>query len=414
MVTPELISYINNELSQGISEQAVKSQLLEANWAPQDIDEAFVRIHYQPQKQISTQINYLLPPTVLLINSWAIYKKKWKSIIKILIFYYLLYLPTILLSLILTVAVNFLNPTNPSSILFYTPLFSAVFFAVFFSILSAIIQTLSTISLILFLSTEEEKASFKILLKKSFSLLFSFWWLTLLEGLIILGGFLIFLIPGLIFFVFFLFSHYILILENIKGTNALFISREIVRERFWGVTGRILFIAVIIFIFSFVLYYLPNVINSLLYTQSFNLHTLTNPQPQKSLIFAAVVVILDILFRNLIINPVGMIYNILLYKNARELYGKSFPTPNKKSRFLLTLPALFAALILIGFSITVIYFVIFDPLKFRSYPRFQKPSFEQIPTRFPTSTPMLQPIISAYPTGIFSPSETIFYPPITE
>ncbi|MBE0425503.1 MAG: hypothetical protein IBX72_02510 [Nitrospirae bacterium] len=77
----------------------------------------------------------------------------------------------------------------------------------------------------------------------------SFIWLFIILGFIVTGGFLLIIIPGIIFAVWFIFSQFILAREKEKGMNALLKSKEYVKGYWFDVFIRlslIWFISVII------------------------------------------------------------------------------------------------------------------------------------------------------------------------
>lgn len=67
----------------------------------------------------------------------------------------------------------------------------------------------------------------------------SYYWLSFLNGLIIIGGFMFFFIPGLLFAVWFSLATYVLIAEDKKGMNALFRSKQLVKGYWWKVSSRL-------------------------------------------------------------------------------------------------------------------------------------------------------------------------------
>lgn len=71
----------------------------------------------------------------------------------------------------------------------------------------------------------------------------SYAWLVLLAGFVTLGGFVMLIIPGIIFGTWFAFAIYIFIIEGEKGMNALLRSKEYVRDYWWQVFGRQLLFA---------------------------------------------------------------------------------------------------------------------------------------------------------------------------
>ncbi len=70
--------------------------------------------------------------------------------------------------------------------------------------------------------------------------LWAFLWLFSIIGYIIAGGYLLFIIPGVIFSVWFIFAQYILASEQIGGMNALLRSKAYVKDRWFDVCIRIL------------------------------------------------------------------------------------------------------------------------------------------------------------------------------
>src|SRR3989338_9921482 len=97
MVTQELKDFVIRELNNGRKKEAIKKQLSDLNWSYEDIDTVFRQIHFPTQNSSGIQINHLLPPSYLLSSSWNIYKKIWKSLVKILFFSTLLYLPSLII-----------------------------------------------------------------------------------------------------------------------------------------------------------------------------------------------------------------------------------------------------------------------------------------------------------------------------
>jgi hypothetical protein len=79
---------------------------------------------------------------------------------------------------------------------------------------------------------------------------------TLLMGLIVLGGFMLFVIPGIIFMIWFAFGNFIVVFENKRGVDALFTSKEYMKGNFLAVLGRglvyLLFVFGVMFLFGIV------------------------------------------------------------------------------------------------------------------------------------------------------------------
>lgn len=74
--------------------------------------------------------------------------------------------------------------------------------------------------------------------KRSLKLFWSLLWITALSGCIVLGGYVMLVVPGIWLAISFAFSSYVLLLEGKKGLNALLQSKEYVRGYWWAVVGR--------------------------------------------------------------------------------------------------------------------------------------------------------------------------------
>jgi len=73
----------------------------------------------------------------------------------------------------------------------------------------------------------------------------AFLWVFLLLGFILTGGYLAFLLPGLLFTVWFIFAQFVLAHEEIGGMDALLLSRAYVRGHGWEIGGRLLLLWVV-------------------------------------------------------------------------------------------------------------------------------------------------------------------------
>ena len=73
--------------------------------------------------------------------------------------------------------------------------------------------------------------------------------LAILLTIILLGGYILLIIPGIIFSVWFAFAYLVLITEDTGVTEALKKSRNYVRGRWWGVFGRLVALILISLVF---------------------------------------------------------------------------------------------------------------------------------------------------------------------
>ncbi|MFA5954136.1 MAG: hypothetical protein WC817_01185 [Patescibacteria group bacterium] len=75
-------------------------------------------------------------------------------------------------------------------------------------------------------------------------------WVSILSGLLMLGGVLLLVVPGIILSVWFILALYVVVSEDRHGFTALLASREYVRGRWWAVAGRIVVLALLSFVIS--------------------------------------------------------------------------------------------------------------------------------------------------------------------
>jgi hypothetical protein len=96
------------------------------------------------------------------------------------------------------------------------------------------------------LYTLKENTDIKESYKRALKILGSYIWVYFLFVIIIAGGFLLFIIPGVLFSIWFSLAIFILIFEQKKGFNALFKSKHLVSGKFWEVLVRFLALGLII------------------------------------------------------------------------------------------------------------------------------------------------------------------------
>ncbi len=77
-------------------------------------------------------------------------------------------------------------------------------------------------------------------------------WVSLLSGLMVLGGFILFVIPGIIFAIWFCLARYVFAFEGKKGLMASWRSKELVRGYWWPVFGRLLAFMILSMVVSFI------------------------------------------------------------------------------------------------------------------------------------------------------------------
>lgn len=229
-------------------------------WQKNDINEAFVipsnnsALCSQP---LTTQrvLNSLPGAKAILSQAWALYKQRLGTFLGVMI------IPTLVLIVIVPLFVG--SELLESKFLYSKFSAGASGFSVVAAKVSFLIIFISQLwgetALLYAIKDSQEGIGVVEAYRRGWHKIFSYLWLSFLAGFIIIGGFLLFVIPGIIFAVWFGVAAFVLIAEDLKGMNALLNSREYVRGKWGDVFWRLIFISVLsfiigiipIFIFSF-------------------------------------------------------------------------------------------------------------------------------------------------------------------
>ena len=251
-------------------------------------------IQSQPVSTSNTQSAKLSSAVTLLKDAWKIYKQKLKTFLGIMI---ITSLVTILFVAILFIP--FLLKLGTIGIVIKIILLSI-------SIIGIVITQLwGTIALIYTTVNHEQKIGIKEAFQKTQNKIISCLWIAFLSGFIITGGMFLFIIPGMLFSIWFSFVYYILITENLNGINALLKSKEYIKGKFWGVLWRLIFIGLFIGLLYVFIFFLASLLFEFLQKNNYNF------------IFDIISQIISIF-----ITPFFTIYCFLIYKNLKELKGE--------------------------------------------------------------------------------------------
>lgn len=312
MVTQELLGYMDNQLRVGKTRQEIEKALLSSGWPQKDINEAFIRL--QPANVPKVALTVENPPTTflepsdLLRSTWQIYRKRFWTFLGVEL------ISTIIIAIVILVLIGSmtaffgLNSSFSSNLPFPLLITLAVFLFIFVSVLSAWGQT----ALFYAIVKSKENIGIKEAYRLGWRKIASYIWLSFLSGIIIFAGFVLFIIPGIIFTLWFSLAFYVMVTEDMKGLNALLKSKEYVKGRLLGVLWR--FVLLLILVFPLII---PILLVSLL-----NIKILSE--------------ILDAIF-TLIISPFVLVYGFLVYKNLRFLKGNISFEPTGRSKLFLIL-----------------------------------------------------------------------------
>lgn len=218
-----------------------------------------------------------LPDTITILrNSWQLYQERFNTLMAII-------LPMFLVDLL---SIFLLKNLLPSFII---------------DIFDLIIVSWVYVSLVSVLVSERKISAYEAyLLGKSRVL--PLVWLEILGGVFLVVGFLLLIIPGLIFAVWWSLSLFVLVDEDLRGLKAISQARIYVKGKWWGVFGRLVFIWLIAFV--------PSIIGILLARIAF---------PAQTSIISS--------FLNTLLTPLITIYGFLIYKHLRSSKLSEVLTP---------------------------------------------------------------------------------------
>jgi hypothetical protein len=249
MVNQQLLDYIKQQLQQGANKEQIKNSLMSQGWQARDIDEAFSFIENptsqsQPVPPPPQTISSLPGATAILGQAWIIYKQRLGTFLGVMV------IPMLVLIAVLTS--KFAAGGIGLLILF---LLAILFFVIIFTS-----QVWGQTALLYAVKDSQERIGVMESYRRGWHKIFSYWWVYLLTGFITLGGFLLLIVPGIIFAVWFSLAVFVLIAEDLKGMNALLKSREYVKGKWDGVCWRFAFIGII----SLIIFLVPILIFNLL------------------------------------------------------------------------------------------------------------------------------------------------------
>ena len=152
---------------------------------------------------------------------------------------------------------------------------------------------------VMLVCSENQDVSAKELFKKSKQYFSSYLGVSILIAIFTLLWTLLFIIPGIIFSVYYSFAAFIVVYENKKAMAAIKQSKNLIKGYWWAIFGRLAYVVIFIMIINILLsspnYFLPK--NSLALN-----------------IWELVVRLIIVL-----ISPVALFYNYLLYKNISTI-----------------------------------------------------------------------------------------------
>ena len=213
----------------------------------------------RPQIQPQTSKKSLAPIGDLFSKTWQAYTSQLGTLVGIMAIGLGFYFLALIVAIAMGMGSRFglwrlshfqtLNRIGNWSLAFLVVLIVLLIYALIYSWLQ--------VSLLYAIKGRKQKLGIGKALRKGWSRWLSYLWISFLVGLCIVGGTILLIIPGIIFFVWFAFAQYLLVDKDVKGIKALSQSRELVKGYWWPVFGRVLLITLIIIGVDMVLGLIP-------------------------------------------------------------------------------------------------------------------------------------------------------------
>lgn len=171
--------------------------------------------------------------TVLFKDAWQIYKNRFRVLVGLVL------IPT-LAAIFVSFGISGLASIFPN---FYANLYISLLFIILLTVLMMILGLWCWLALLYAIRDRSEAIGIKESLRRAWGKqLLSFWWIGILESFTILGGFILLVVPAIIFVVWFSLSSFVFVREGQKGFNALLRSKEYIQGKWGNVFRRLLII----------------------------------------------------------------------------------------------------------------------------------------------------------------------------
>jgi len=333
MPDQKLLEYIKQQQQKKAKQEDIKNILISIGWNEKDIDEAFAYLA-DPKNEFVAG-NPLIPPvssiksgSALLKEAWEICKPRFGTFVGISI------IPTAVIAFVTFILLGgaIMNTAVISQMMDPKNIVITVVSVFLFVVFLVVLQLFGQVALIYAIKDRNEEIGVRESYKRAAGKVLSYFWVYLLMGSVIVGGFFFFFVPGIIFSISLIFALYICIFEDKKGIEALLQSRGYVRGEWREVFVCLLFIGVVTFLISLA----ADIVFAIF------------PVPYIGDIGKFAV--------SLFIAPVSMTYMILLYQNVKEFKSGSILTAEKNKRSILISFGVFGAVIVLALLSVMVYF----------------------------------------------------------
>ena len=237
MVTQQLLDYIKQQTQTGKNKDEITAALLASGWQAQDIEQAFTNPTPTTAGVPMPTATELPKSRQILKESWAIYKNRFKTLIAITL------IPTAVYVLLILIIGN----GQTAGTIDHSRLGSLGMAGIILGLAAAIVVISLYVwgSVSTLFAIKDQSLNWKQAYLQSQSKISAYFFTGLLAGLAVAGGFILLIIPGVIFGLWFSQSPYIVIEEDLKNTAALKRSKYYVKGRLGQIFGKLFYVGII-------------------------------------------------------------------------------------------------------------------------------------------------------------------------
>lgn len=232
----DIHDYIKQQRAANVSDEAIKQALMTSGWNESDVAAALHPDTHYP----NIYNGQLLGPIELLKHSWKIFRERIWTIVGIQLIPLLIMLAMSVVLLIGVILVKLLGESSTGIIVVVGIIIGLVIFGFLIYV-----SLRSQVAVIIAIRDSAEKIGVKESYSRAKGKLGAFFGASFLAGLAVLGGYMLLIVPGIIFSVWFMFSAYIAVDEGIGGSAALSKSREYTKGLWWEIAARVMFVALV-------------------------------------------------------------------------------------------------------------------------------------------------------------------------
>jgi hypothetical protein len=251
MITKELLEFTKQQMALGKSKEEIKNALIGQGWHEADIEETLASV--SPSAPVVADTHFptgqLPRAKEIFSEAWKIYRARFKTLIAINV------IPVLAFVLAAVVFSGggwlafYLNKVFHISLVGFG--IAGVLVGLIAAVLLIYLGVWGTVAELVAIKDHGEAIGWKESYRRSRNKMKSFFSSNLLSGLAVVGGMILFVIPGIIFALWFSQVSYVVIEENLKNTAALKQSKSYVKGRLRKVFGKLfymVFITIVVYL----------------------------------------------------------------------------------------------------------------------------------------------------------------------